>query len=322
MLLRGLFSVGAALSGVALFFSLQAQEMSLAAVQARHAAISLPGRLAIVVGGTSGLGEAIAERLARADVSVIVVGRSKQRGDEVVAKMSAVSKTATHSFVPCDAAVLSNVEEFAKQFRASGRTLDYLVLTQGIATIQGRTETSEGLDVKLSVHYYSRVAFAQLLAPAMSTARDARVLSVLSAGVHSPFTGYKTDPELKTTYSLTNAANAAGFYNDIAAEMLAKEHPSISFTHAAPGAVKTNWGTEMPWYLRGPIRALQCLFRSPETAGEYLSSAIFDDEYRGGWFLMGQNAQHVSKTNIHDEARESVWAHTTQVLDRLLPSRK
>jgi NAD(P)-dependent dehydrogenase (short-subunit alcohol dehydrogenase family) len=323
MALRGLLTVGAALASVAVFFTLDRHSMSFAAVQARHAAISFPNRLAVVVGGTSGLGQAIAERLAQADVSVIVVGRSQQRGEEVVARMKALSKseTVSHSFVPCDASLLSNVAEFAGTFRASGRTLDYLVLTQGIATIQGRTETSEGLDVKMSVHYYSRVAMAELLAPAMSGAEDPRVLSVLSAGVHAPYTGYASDPELKFNYKLSNAANAAGFYNDIAVEALSKEHANIAFIHAAPGFVATNWGTELPWYFRGPVRALQCLGRSPDMAGEYLCSALLDEEYKGGWSLMGQNAQKVTKTRLHDEARDTVWANTKNVLKRVLPGR-
>jgi hypothetical protein len=36
-----------------------------------------------------------------------------------------------------------------------------VVLSQGIATIQGYTPTKEGLDEKLAIHYYARVAFVQ-----------------------------------------------------------------------------------------------------------------------------------------------------------------
>ena len=39
--------------------------------------------------------------------------------------------------------------------------LDILVMTQGIATTQGRTETEEGIDMKLALHYYSRVRSAR-----------------------------------------------------------------------------------------------------------------------------------------------------------------
>lgn len=290
--------------------------MSFAAVQARHASINYPGRIAVVVGGTSGLGEALAERLAKADVSVVVVGRSKKRGDEVVAKMNTLSKTAKHSFVACDVGTLHNVATFVNDFRAHTTRLDYLVLTQGIATTQGRTETSEGIDIKLSLHYYSRMAFARLLAPLMASSPDPRVLTVLSAGVHSPFEGYNTDPELRTTYSLSNAANAAGFYNDVGVTALAKEFPAVSFVHAAPGAVRTAWGTEMPWYLRGPIRFLQLFMRAPNVAAEYLSSALFDDQYKGGAHFMGADGTPARTLKEQAAAQDPVWRHTVEVLDK------
>jgi len=66
--------------------------MSLDSIRALHRKISLPGRLAMIVGGTSGLGQAVAERLAKADVSTIIVGRSKERGDEVLTKLRSHSK--------------------------------------------------------------------------------------------------------------------------------------------------------------------------------------------------------------------------------------
>jgi hypothetical protein len=45
----------------------------------------------------------------------------------------------------------------------------------------------------------------QALAPKLEAA-SGRVLMVLSAGVHGPYTHYRDDPELKTKYSLKNAA--------------------------------------------------------------------------------------------------------------------
>ena len=291
---------------------------SLAVASARHSGVNLAGKVAVVVGGTSGIGAGIALRLAQADASVVLVGRSRERAEQVMMRMRAMSKTATHTFVSCDASLVGSVVQFSREFAQSHTSLDYLVLTQGIATFQGRTETVEGLDVKMSLHYYSRVAFMRALAPLLDRAPDPRVLTVLSAGVHSPFVGYASDPDLKTTYSLTNAANAAGFYNDIAVESMALEHPHISFTHAAPGIVKTNWGRELPTVVRGIVRVLQLFFRSLEDCGEYMSSALIDEDYKGGWHLMGAEGQHVRTTPLQEQARESVWAHTQSILDRLM----
>ena len=45
-----------------------------------------------------------------------------------------------------------------------------------------------------------------LLLQALERSPDGRVLSVLSAGIHSSYAGYASDPELKRSYSIKNAA--------------------------------------------------------------------------------------------------------------------
>ena len=58
----------------------------------------------------------------------------------------------------------------------------------------GLWRVSEGIDQKLALHYYSRVAFTEQLMPLLERGEDARVLTVLSAGVHKAYEGYATDP--------------------------------------------------------------------------------------------------------------------------------
>ena len=49
---------------------------------------SLDGRVAVVTGGTRGLGEGFAAALAEAGASVMLVGRDEERGSEVKAAIS------------------------------------------------------------------------------------------------------------------------------------------------------------------------------------------------------------------------------------------
>ena len=226
---------------------------------------------------------------------------------------------------------------------------------QGIATLAGRTETAEGLDTKLVIHYFGRVAFiqvnpaltpllssrsaarcrarcrmsaapaestlsarlrpAQALLPQLSAARG-RVLSVLSAGVHGTYAHYADDFELRQHYSLKNAADAAGLYNDAALHSLALETPGVAFCHAAPGIVRTRWGSEMPTAVRVTVRALMaCLGKPPAAAADALVPALL--RAPPGFSLIGPSGQPARRTATHDEMRPVVWSQTLALLRRI-----
>lgn len=220
-------------------------------LRARHAAstISFVGRRAVVAGGTSGIGRGAALRLAEAGFSVSVLGRSAVAGGEAVEAMRAVGAPGSHHrFIPFDGFSLASVRAAASEVtrELDGAPLDVLFLSQGMATLQGRTETVDGLDEKLSLHVYSRVALTLALIPSLRLAISPRVISVLSAGVHGVYTHWRTDPELRTHYSIPIAADAAGLLNDACLDGLSREpeNQRILFVHAAPGIVSTNWGCE------------------------------------------------------------------------------
>jgi len=163
------------------------------------------------------------------------------------------------------------------------------------------------------------------------------VISVLSAGVHSPFVGYKEDFELKSQYSIKNAADAAGFYNDLGLDALAHREGAsgpVVFAHSAPGFVNTRWGTEMPWYIRGLVRLIQPLGRSAGDCAEFTLAPVFrskkelldgmrKDDSSGttqdaSVVVLDQNAKPAALTSLHSaDAREFVWEQTEEVLERV-----
>ena len=190
-----------------------------------------------------------------------------------------------------------------------------------MASIDGRNETIEGIDKKLALHYYGRIEFIRSLLPLMRKSAESgeyvRAMSILSAGVHSPYT-HLDDLELKHNFSLANAATAAGVYNDLAMDRLAADNPALTFIHAAPGMVRTSWGTELPFILRAGVRLLQrVIARSPETCAAAMCRALLEDSLRGGFRLITQDAGTAAPTAAHGAAvRDRVWAHTMEVLDR------
>lgn len=148
------------------------------------------------------------------------------------------------------------------------------------------------------------------MAPRMAGKANARVLTVLSAGVHSRYNGFAEHFDLKDNYSQLNAANAAGFYTDAGFESLANSYPSIVFAHAAPGFVNSNWGSELPAPLWGAVRVMQPLAgRSIQKCGQLLTQGwlkLPNEGFSGKYFLLDRNGNVIENGCKHTESEAKV----------------
>ena len=183
---------------------------AIATVRAANKKLTLDGKHAVVVGGTSGIGHGIAVRLAQAGANVSIVGRSKERGEKICKEMEekaprrddGSSPINRFRFLPCDCFSLADVKSTAEKIKADTPTLDILVCTQGMATLQGFTPTDEGLDQKLTLHVFSRAAFVHHLRESMMSSTDPRFFTVLSAGIHGSYANYENDPSFRRARTL------------------------------------------------------------------------------------------------------------------------
>lgn len=290
--------------------------------------MSLAGKVALCVGSISGIGKAIACRLAELNANVIVVGRNKDAGKDLVKQLKFINTKGSYDMIQCDATSMSAIAASCTEFETKFDRLDFCILSQGIATLSGRNETPEGIDEKLASHYYGRIMFIIKLDNILrktAASNDVRVLNILSGGIHSPYS-HLDDLAVKNNYSLTNAANAAGFYNDLAMDAIARDFkqsniPNISFIHAAPGFVRTTWGKDFHPFLRAPLRLLQRFGMTPEKcADNMVNNALLGKHmgpaYDGATFhLMTEKGIEAKRTTLHNDIyRNAVWAHTNEVL--------
>ena len=124
------------------FSGVPARDIRLSAVDPE--VLDLSGKRVAIVGGTGGLGRALARFMAERGADVTVVGR-RFRDDG----------TPRIRFVEAD------LESMAEAKRIAGvlavEQLDMLVLTTGIMAARQREQTGEGLERDLAVSYLSRL---------------------------------------------------------------------------------------------------------------------------------------------------------------------
>ncbi|KAJ7114676.1 NAD(P)-binding protein [Mycena crocata] len=202
--------------------------------------------VAIFVGGTSGIGQGMAEAFARhsnGNAHIVLVGRNRAAAEAIIAGFPKPTiEGVKHEFVECDISLMKNVNRVAGELRERLPKINFLVLTAGLLTMQGRNETEEGIDRKMAVHYYGRWRFIRDLLPAVESAKkageDGKVMSVLAAG-HGGAIDLE-DLGLKKSFTLTRAAAGATTYNDLMVNDFAARYPALTFIHSYPGGVRTN----------------------------------------------------------------------------------
>ncbi|KAL9647790.1 hypothetical protein ABK040_001348 [Willaertia magna] len=298
------------------------------------------GKQALCVGGTSGIGKGIALKLAKEKMNVVIMGRNEKVGNEIISEMKELNPNGKFEMIVCDASSMKEISKVCDEFKQKYERLDYLTLSQGMASFEGRKETKEGIDTKLALHYYGRVLFIKKLNDLLRRTannttnaginsgltnldNDVRVLTVLTAGVHPAYTNLN-DLALKENYSLMNAANAGCFYNDLAMDQFSREegNENISFIHAAPGFVATNLDRQLPSLLRWASNVVKLFGKTPEQCAENMFKGLSGEAMRRGFHLMNSNGEDITasgKTKEHNDLyREAVWKHTNELLEEAL----
>ena len=177
--------------------------------------------VAVVVGGTAGIGAGVAEVLAQRTqgrAHIVIVGRNQAAAEAVIAQFPKAVDGGKYEFVQCDITSMRNVGTVARQLSQRLDKINYLVMTAGLMTMAGRQPTEDGLDVKLSIHYYGRFKFARDLAGLLEKAAEkgepARVMTVLDSLRGGPI--WPDDMALERNYSTANAARVGMMYNNAA----------------------------------------------------------------------------------------------------------
>ncbi|MFD3583786.1 SDR family NAD(P)-dependent oxidoreductase [Streptomyces sp. NPDC058683] len=192
--------------------------------------LDLTGRKLVVVGGTDGLGRAIASTAVSRGARVTVVGRTFREAPSV-----------RLSFVPAD---LSSMREAV----GLGRELpvedcDLLLLTTGTFAGKVREETAEGLERDMAVSFLSRLAVLRELAGRLGSARTEKSFRPRVFVMGSPGWGELgtiTDLNTEGDYKAMKAHGNTLAGNEALALAGDSRFPGPSFFGLAPAVIKTD----------------------------------------------------------------------------------
>jgi NAD(P)-dependent dehydrogenase (short-subunit alcohol dehydrogenase family) len=190
------------------------------------------GRHALIVGGTRGIGRAIAEGLAERGMSVWIGAR-----DEASARRVAAALGGEERVLHLDLADPESLEEAAQQARERLPRLDALVLNAGLWSAK-RVETASGVERTWAVNVLGHFRLLRRLTPLLERSAPSRVVWVASGLAHGLDLG---DPEFhRRPYSGVAAYAQSKQANRMLARAFARRlEPAVAVSSMHPGFTRT-----------------------------------------------------------------------------------
>ncbi|SBV05592.1 gluconate 5-dehydrogenase [Streptomyces sp. Ncost-T6T-1] len=147
---------------------------------------SLEGRVAVVTGGSSGIGRAITGALARAGASVVVVARREAELRATVDELTGEGCRA--AWVSADLSTAEGVRVGAEEAAAAFGEPDILVNCAGINLRPPMTELGEDVwDTTMAVNLKAPFLLGQRFGPGMAERGYGRIIHVTSQQAHRAF---------------------------------------------------------------------------------------------------------------------------------------
>jgi NAD(P)-dependent dehydrogenase (short-subunit alcohol dehydrogenase family) len=146
---------------------------------ARPRAAAPQRKLALVTGGTSGIGHAAAVGVAKAGLDVVLLVRDRARGEAARQDVLAKAPGAKVELLEGDLASQASVRKAAAAFLKSHKRLDVLVNCAGVF-LKARSVTEDGVERTLATNYVGGALLTSLLLPALEAAAPSRVVTVAS----------------------------------------------------------------------------------------------------------------------------------------------
>jgi len=282
----------------------------------------MEGEVALITGGTSGIGKATATALAAMGAEVVVSGRSEERGEAAVEEIRERSGNEKVSLVLADLAVQAEVRGLAQAFKERHDRLDVLVNNAGIIQSK-RTETPDGIELTLAVNHLAPFLLTNLLLGLLKESAPSRIITVSSEARREAeiyFDDLQSERRYRAfrVYGMTKLANILFTYE--LAERLAGTGVVANCLH--PGSVNTNFANNNRSLGTLLFRAFKPFMRTPEQGADtvvYLAVSPETREMTGRY--MTDRKVISSYEEPHDVlAQKRLWEVSEELTNLEVPS--
>jgi NAD(P)-dependent dehydrogenase (short-subunit alcohol dehydrogenase family) len=298
--------------------------------------VRLDNRTCLVTGANSGLGKAIAIRLAKRGAYVIMACRSgiPEAGEDVKRESGSDAVEMMH----VDLSDFDSIERLCNELRNRNVTLDAAVFNAGVIPVTSRTN-KHGLELMFAVNFLAKfVLLHRLLRDGIipnavygenSRADDPPRVIFVSSEAHRSSIPIDFDHFGEPVeYGVADGVKYYGLsklhlttYFEELSRRLNQDgaNPDVCVHALCPGAVNSNMAREAPIWLKPILKPVMALFfQSPEKASIPVDYLIVSDEMgrKTGAYMHMMQMKEPSEASMDPKKGALLWSKSEELLRR------
>lgn len=236
----------------------------------------MKGKTVVITGGTSGIGEVAAEKLAEMGARIVLVARDKSRGEGILARLRERAPNLAHAVHYADLTRICEMKRVAAEIAEAEPHIDVLVNNAG-AIFSTRKVTEDGLETTLALNHMAYFVVTGGLRERLAASAPARVVSTASAAHHGASLDFD-DLQLAKSFGAMKAYGRSKLCNILFTRELARRLDGAGVTANClhPGFVATRIGEESGGLISRLAELAKHFAVSPEKGAEtivYLASS-------------------------------------------------
>jgi NAD(P)-dependent dehydrogenase (short-subunit alcohol dehydrogenase family) len=275
----------------------------------------MQGKVIVITGATSGIGQVAAEQLAGMGARLVLVARDKVRGQAVMARLHERAPGVVHSIHYADLSRLVEMKRVAAEIAAAEARIDVLINNAG-ALFSSRQVTEDGLERTFATNHMAYVVLTHGLRERLIASAPARVVNTASAAHNRAQLDFD-DLQSAHGYRGFKVYGRSKLCNILYTRELARRWAGTGVTVNSlhPGFVATRFADHSGGLFSYIVRMAKTFAISPEKGADtivYLASSLEVAHVSGGYFYKCRPAMP-SKEAQDDAAANRLWQESTRL---------
>jgi len=270
------------------------------------------GKVVVITGGTSGIGQVAATEIARQGARIVLVARDHARAEATLAELWEASPGLSHRAVYGDLSSIAETRRIAAQIASVEPRIDVLINNAG-ALFNRRQVTPEGLEMTFAVNHMAYFGLAEGLRETLSRSAPARIVNTAS-DAHRGARLDLDDLQSERGYSGFRVYGRSKLCNILFTRELSRrlEGDGVTVNCLHPGFVATRFGDGSGGLLQALIPIAKLAAISPKKGAETIIHLALSPQVSqsSGLYFHRCQPETPSPEALDDATAAALWSRS------------